>query len=383
MEIFNKSQTYPISNKKNLNQLERKENQSQFIRKVKNVKNSPITMIKNCIKSLFSGAEKVKKNSLRDNVMNSKVVPDSTAAAKESFMNTSRFNGIRADTTSREEIELSQDKTRVSNGDIMSLIGKGIISNKTENDHFPVKYDYVRNDRETDVLNKGTSNINYGIKCYNGDKIKSAEIIPGTPIGNYYNKQVFNQNLKIIQLDNGNCGTIGLKFDITKLTPDMPLLIHSGELSGCTTVYGLKDNFFYAFHSGQPGNDKSVWETETDGSKSIIDSHKKMMGSTVNIDNHADNKILSDYLSENFDSAMMAFCGHGESVISKSNVTSFDYNKSSNAIEGDKSRVANTMAMLINKDGKIKINMFSDDMTIDNKTLQTESVDMKVLNIGI
>lgn len=375
MKIFGNSQVYVVNSTINRSGLNNKENKSQFVSNVKNVKNSPITRIRNFLNNALSAAGKEKKPNIRDLIQKSYVVHDSGQTARSNFVNTPRFNGIVTNVTSNEKIKLSKDSISVLNGNIRPLVGKGILSSKgAKNDNLPVAYDYVRIDREHDLLNKNISNVNSGLECYNGDKIKSAEIIPGTPMGNYYNKQTFNDNLKIIQLDNGNCGTVGFKLDINQITPDKPLLIHGGELSGCTMVYGLKDNYFYAFHSGQPGNDKSQWETEIDGSKSIIDSHKKLTGSTANIDKATDNQILSDYLHNNFDRSMMAFCGHGEIITSKENVLSFDYNKQSILIGENKTRVANVMAMLNNENGTIKLNMLSDDMTIDKRTLKTESM---------
>lgn len=373
MKIFNNSHFYTVNNI-TAPKINSKDNNSQFANSVKSVKNTPITMIRKFFNHLFSHSGGEKKPNMRELISKSYVVPDSGYTARSNFINTSRFNGIVTKVTTGEKRELLKESASVMNGNIRPLIGKGIISMEAKNDKLPVTYDYVISDKKHEILSKNISNVNFGIECYNGDKIKSAEIIPGTPMGNYYNKQTFNRDLKIIQLDNGNCGTVGFRLDINQLTPDRPLLIHGGELSGCTMVYGLKDNYFYAFHSGQPGNDKSIWETEKDGSKSIIESHKKITGSTSDTDKEIDNETLSSYLHNNFDISMMAFCGHGETIDSKKNVLSFDYNKPSILVGENKSRVANAMAMLVNKGGVIEINMLSDDMTIDKKTLETDSM---------
>lgn len=373
MKIFNHSNTYTVNNS-TISEINKIGNKSHFCTKIKNVKNTPIQMIRKFLNRHFSSGSVAKQPNMRELISNSYVVPDSGQTARSNFVNTPRFNGIITNVSTSEKKELLKESVSVMNGNIRPLIGKGIISMKVKNDKLPVAYDYIRSDKEHEILSKNISYSNYGVECYNGDKIKSSEIIPGTPIGNYYNKQTFCNDLKIIQLDNGNCGTVGLRFDINQLTPDNPILIHGGELSGCTMVYGLKNNYFYAFHSGQPGNDKSIWETEKDGSKSIMDCHIKMTNSTPNLAKEIDNETLSRYLQNNFDISMMAFCGHGENIESKKNVISFDYNKPSILVGENKSRVANTMAMLVNKGGIIEINMLSDDMTIDKKTLETDSM---------
>lgn len=373
MKIFNCNHVY-TGNNTTTPETNGKGNSSQFTNKIKNVKNTLITMIKVLFNMNFPRSGGEKKPNMRELISKSYVVPDSGHTARSNFVNTPRFNGVVTKVTTGEKKELLKESASVMNGNIRPLIGKGIISREAKNDKFPVAYDYVRSDKECELLSKNISNVNYGIECYNGDKIKSAEIIAGTPMGNYYNKQTFNHDLKIIQLNNGNCGSIGFRLNINQLAPDKPLLIHGGGLSGCTMVYGLKDNYFYAFHSGKPGNDKSIWETEKDGSKSIIESHKKIIGSTPSADKQIDNEMLSNYLHNNFDISMMAFCGHRENIDSKKNVLSFDYNKPSTLVSENKSRVANAMAMLVNKGGVIEIDMLSDDMTIDQKTLETDSM---------
>ncbi|SFN55760.1 Rho-activating domain of cytotoxic necrotizing factor [Izhakiella capsodis] len=373
MKVFNNSRSYTVNNI-TAPKINSKDNNSQFTNSVKSAKNTPITMIRRFFNHHFSHSGGEKKPNMRELISKSYVLPDSGCTARSNFIETSRFNRVVTKLTTGEKKELLKESASVMNGNIRPFIGKGIISMEAKNDNLPVTYDYIISDKNHGILRENISSVNFGIECYNGDKIKSAEIIPGTPIGNYYNKQTFNHDLKIIQLDSGNCGTVGFRLDINQLTPDRPLLIHGGELSGCTMVYGLKDNYFYAFHSGQPGNDKSIWETKKDGSKSIIESHNKMTGSTSDTDKEIDIETLSSYLHDNFDICMMAFCGHGETIGSKKKVLSFDYNKPSILVGENKSRVANTMAMLVNKGGVIEINMLSDDMTIDKKTLETDSM---------
>ncbi|MDC5886305.1 cytotoxic necrotizing factor Rho-activating domain-containing protein [Proteus mirabilis] len=371
LDIFNSRHIYAINNPTTVT---KSESNSQFFSNVKNAENSPITMIRSFFKnqSCLGGAEK--KVSMRELINASYVVPDSGHTAKANFVNTARFNGVITEVTASEKRALEKDNASVINGNIRPLIGKGIVSSVTKNDNTPIVYDFVRSDREYNLVSRNISNVNHGIESYNGDKIKSAEIIPGTPLGNYYNKQTFDKNLNIIQLDNGNCGTVGFRFDLRQIMQNKPLLIHAGELSGCTVVYAFKDNYFYAFHSGKPGNDQSAWTTAKEGSQSIINSHQKIINSTINIDKEINNELLSSYLAQNFDISMMSFCGHGESITNKRNVFLFDYNKPSILIGEDKARVGNSMAIITNENGKIKINMLSDDITINKKTLQTESI---------
>ncbi|AQT55404.1 hypothetical protein AR325_26525 [Serratia marcescens] len=259
-------------------------------------------------------------------------------------------------------------------GTITPLIGKGIISSRCANKELPVRYDYVIIDSEHNRVSRETSEHEYGVNSYNGLGIKSAEIIPGTPIGNYHNKQTYPKELNVIQIDNGNCGTIGLRFNLEQLKPDTPLLIHGGELSGCTMAFAIKDNYFYAFHCGQFGNNKSLWKTSHEGVETIINAHLKLADTHPKAKMKFDNQVLVEHFQDNFDSSIIVFCGHGENTTSnKGNVITFDYNKPIPSTENRKSRVANAAVVLLKLNGGFKITALGDDMNIDNESLETES----------
>ncbi|HBO24651.1 MAG TPA: hypothetical protein DD649_17455 [Providencia sp.] len=378
LKNINEIKNNSLSTKNNTNYCVRKKNssnQSNFSLGISKLSRSTSGISKkNYRSSVNANLNKVARSNLRELVNKSVVISDSGANARINFANTTRFNGVETETTLSEKSELLKDKAQVMKGDVSPLIGKGIISTKVVDSKLPIECDYVRFDKESEQLTNNILDIAYGLEVYSGKNIQSAEIILGTPIGNYYNKQEFSDNLKCIQLDNGNCGTVGFRFNLSQLKPEQPLLIHSGELSGCTMVFGIKDEHFYALHSGQPGNNKSEWETEIDGSKSIIDSHKKMTGSSTKTDGQINNQVLTDYLHENFEYSIMTFCGHGENVNSQKNVISFDYNKSSTLISKNEVRVANAIVVLTNDNGVIKMSSLSDDIAIDKNSLKTKSL---------
>ncbi|PNK88332.1 cytotoxic necrotizing factor Rho-activating domain-containing protein [Serratia odorifera] len=163
-------------------------------------------------------------------------------------------------------------------GIVTPFIGKGIISSACTNKESPIKYDHVIIDKEHDSVSRETSVHEHGVYSYNGLSIESAEIIPGTPMGNYHNKQMYPEGLNVIEIANGNCGVIGIRFHLGQLKSNNPLLIHGGALSGCTIAFAIKDDCFYAFHCGQSGNNKYLWETSREGVDSIINAHHKLIG---------------------------------------------------------------------------------------------------------
>ncbi|MCW2254748.1 hypothetical protein M2263_000839 [Providencia alcalifaciens] len=186
--------------------------------------------------------------------------------------------------------------------------------------------------------------------------------------------------MKVVTIDNGNCDTIGISLNLNDIKADQPLLLHSGELSGCTMVYAINGEQLYAFHTGKPGNDDSDWKTDKEGVKSMINVHEKMAQLPTTSLNDVNNQSLIDYFHDNFDFSAVTFCGHGEQVTSQSNVIMLDYNKPSEMVNDNNARVANAVAVISKEGNTIKIETLLDYMVIDKKTLETSSINSALSN---
>lgn len=370
------SQTYRVSSKNsNLASQQKTTNLSQIL---KRAANTPSRMIKNIFFHTNERSPRTTasaRKNLRELIRASSVVNGSSESAKKAFVNTARFNGIKTDVTITQKLQLTIDKARLAEGDIGSFVGKGIIAGKHFLNELPVKCDYVRVDKSIKETIGDTRAMVSGICAYTGEHIIASELIPGTPLGNYHNQQDYSSSLNVLQLENGDCGTIGFKINIRDLPCNQQLLIHGGELSGCTVVFAQKGDDLFAFHAGQLGNDASAWETGSDGVKSIIQSYDAMTGG-ANIDDDMiyDNQMLADFLAKNFDFSSLTYCGHNESVSDHKNVSVFNYNSEASSVGDNKVRVGNAMLILTNKDNKPHIECLSDDMTINKNTLTTESI---------
>ena len=318
--------------------------------------------------------ELARKN-IRELIKTSSVVSGSSEAAKKAFVNTARFNGIKTDVTITQKLQLTIDKSQLAEGKIGSFVGKGIMAGKHFLNELPVKCDYVRVDKNIKDTISDTRAMVSGICACTGEHIIASELIPGTPLGNYHNQQDYSSSLKVLQLENGDCGTIGFKINIRDLPCDQQLIIHGGELSGCTVVFAQKGDDLFAFHAGQLGNDASAWETGSDGVKSILQSYDAMTGGANIVDGMIyDNQVLADFLAKNFDFSSLTYCGHNETVSDHKNVSVFNYNSEVSSVGDNKVRVGNAMLILTNKDNKPYIECLSDDMTINKNTLTTESI---------
>ncbi|WP_172668225.1 cytotoxic necrotizing factor Rho-activating domain-containing protein [Yersinia enterocolitica] len=257
-------------------------------------------------------------------------------------------------------------------GNIEPLVGKGIIATGKANQNLPTKMNLVRFDSQAQQRVQNTDKTPAGITCFSGGDTKSSELIPGLPLGNYFNQQRFDNNLKIITIDNGDRGTIGCQFDLAQIEEGTALLINAGELSGCTMAYAIKDDTFFSYHAGQHGNDASEWETGSDGARSIIDAHNILTSSqNPHSDAMVNNQTLVDFLADNFDFYSLTYCGHGEKVVGNTNV--FDYNQNK-VTDDNKVRLGSAMALITRENGKVKVQTLSDDMTVNKNDLTTQSL---------
>lgn len=346
----------------------------ELSRKSHNIKkqsSSPKNSILKNIKSIRNQSNKP-SNNLRELVQQSKVVVGSHLAATASFRNDAKFNHVVSEATPEQRLVLTNDKNAIMSGNIEPLVGKGLVASRQLSEKMPITANYACFDRNTSKVIYDDQQANPGIRSFSGSGITSSELIPGLPLGNYYNKQIFSDNLKVMTVLNGDRGTIGCQFDLAQIEEGTALLINAGQLSGCTMAYGIKDNTFFSYHAGQDGNDTAEWKTSRDGIRSIIDTHNAL-STNPKLEPGAtpDTQMLVNFLESNFDFYALTYCGQGEKVESNPNI--FDYNQNI-TIGDDKARVGNAMALITRQNGSIKVQTLSDDMTVNKSDLATQSL---------
>ncbi|MBY0443584.1 MAG: hypothetical protein K2Q15_00035, partial [Burkholderiales bacterium] len=333
------------------------------------------------------GSPKV-KSSLRDQIANSFVVKDSNTSASESFKNSTRFNFLSKNASEASSNEFLINKELVKQGSIQPLVGCGIIAPSMDGiKAIPIQFDYIRHDQDISMpssqpFSLASQEVKGLINTFDGAHMQAAELIPGTPLGNYFNQHQFGQELKILNMDNGQNGSVGIRINLSELPENTPLLISSGVLSGGTFIQAVKGDYLYAYNASTSKNNSSTWTTSIDGARSIIESHQKY-GDTPKLEpaNHVNNQTLVDFLSATCDFAVMTYCGHenkSDSMISQAaaNISTFDYNASAKV--DNHVQVGNAMALLIKQDGKIKIETLSDDMRINLSSRNIASANHQV-----
>ncbi|WP_157659855.1 cytotoxic necrotizing factor Rho-activating domain-containing protein [Burkholderia ubonensis] len=299
--------------------------------------------------------------------------------ATQNFRLDVRHNKIVTTSFRQEQLLFERDKMRLLSGSLAPLIGKGIVAcaGRANVDIPSAVEQCIRNDNEG-VKTGGDARAEGFIEFFHGGQAKATELIPGTPIGNFYNKFKFGDRLQVFKIKNGLQGTVGMQFDTTRMEDGDCCLFSAGALSGCTVIYALKGDMLYAYHAGTKKNCDSDWETATDGASSIYNTHR-MMTSDVGPDNSAprNNSELAAFLDQHFDFSMMVYNGKGTPLPmgDSGRVFRFDYSKTS--LEQGLAHAGNALALVKKEGDVIKIAMLGENMAIDD-ACRVQSLDARL-----
>ncbi|WP_188014099.1 cytotoxic necrotizing factor Rho-activating domain-containing protein [Photobacterium damselae] len=327
---------------------------------VKNIK-----IIKDSESLFINKPTKSKYNDLKSMVKNSSVISDSNKIAIANFEKDKRFN--------KNHINNKNENTtnQLNDGNLTPLKGKGIIGVKNGNTQLPFKCTIINDDKKGMIINQDTNIATNGIKVISGDAIQSAQLIPGTPLGQFYNKRVLDNTVTVVTVPNGQRGVNGIKIPLSNISTDKKVLFSNGALSGCLVFTAIDNNNLYIFHVGKDGNDTSPWKTNIDGANLILKHIEKLLDQKVESPNQGIQDLI-DFCSKNLKHTIIQYCGHGETYINKKNIDLFDYNTPQ---KNNPLRIGNNLT-LINPsvDGKLQISTLCDDMSINANTCETSSV---------
>ncbi|CAE6832828.1 hypothetical protein R70006_06739 [Paraburkholderia domus] len=291
---------------------------------------------------------------------------------------------------------------RLKRGDVQPLMGSGLLFGEMP-DSPGIDFDFVRSDSiiETAALSpqkfsmaeidKADGRLRGAIEVWGGGHVTSKSR-NGPVMGLWGDKNLLDDNVKIIEISNGQSGTVGVRILLEEIQEGHPIIISAGELSGCTMIYAVDADYFYAFHFGQKAGD-SDWLTSRDGAASFYKAHlslggKPFTGLRINngilTDDHGaplrGNDALVDILSNYHKSTINYFGKYAPDGTStrttkvKSNVNQFDYNRI-DPVSRDP-RVGIAYALLTKDRGKVKVSTYSEDMSIGARK---EKPDFKVL----
>ncbi|EGQ9306871.1 cytotoxin [Vibrio parahaemolyticus] len=323
------------------------------------------------------GVNQTKKGQLKSLVLDSVVVNGSNQLATRAFASDPKFN---RNNIQKSAVVNSKLMNSLEKGDVSVLKGKGIIGGESKTKQLPFICDIIKFDKNGFKSALGTDQAQYGVNVITGKDITSAQLIPGTPLGQFYNTNSFSDDLCVVHVPNGDRGITALKVSLSDIKKNQKILVSSGALSGCTSVTARDKNSMYVFHVGKSGNDTSPWKTNKDGAAMVQQCAEKLSGvRSQSTGKSSELQSLVNFCSKAFVQTTIQYCGHGEKVKAPKNVSLFDYNSPQKKTPF---RVGNHLTLISNSNGKVYISTLCDDMSINKTRCSTESLESKVVKLA-
>ncbi|ENM5780077.1 cytotoxin [Vibrio mimicus] len=318
-----------------------------------------------------------KNGQLKALVVDSVVVNGSNQLATKAFASDPKFN---KNNTQKSGVVNAKLMKSLEKGDVSVLKGKGVVGGESTTTQLPFTCDIVKYDKNGFKSSSGIDQAQHGVQVITGKNITSAQLIPGTPLGQYYNTNSFSDTVSVVYIPNGDRGLAALKVPLSDLEKNNTILISSGALSGCTSITARDKKNLYVFHVGKSGNDTSPWKTNKDGAAMVQQCAEKMSGvRSQSSGKNSDLQSLVDFCSRAFQHTVVQYCGHGEKLHTPKNVSLFDYNTPQ---KNKPFRVGNHLTLISHSNDKFKISTLCDDMWIDKKKCNTQSIDNKVVKLA-
>ncbi|MCC8420881.1 cytotoxic necrotizing factor Rho-activating domain-containing protein [Photorhabdus thracensis] len=289
-------------------------------------------------------------------------------------------------------------ESKLSAGDTSVFRTRGYLGTE-KNTKIDTSFEYLRVDKVSnhksgrifsmDSIGEG-GEMEGVISVSKGSNLSSK--LSGNTIGKWGVKDKLDDSVDFIEVSNGASGAVGIKISLNQLQEGKPVIVSAGELSGCTMIYAVDDDYFYAYHAGQNPGDNS-WLTSRDGVNSIYQTHMSLKGkpiSDLSLDNNNDLiKIFSTYdkatinyfgkkkpISLSGKNTSLSVDTHISTPYSE-NVNVFDYN----AAKGSDPRLGLAYAILTRKNGKVSVSTYSEDISIALKDKKLTSLARKEENL--
>jgi len=281
------------------------------------------------------------------------------------------------------------DSKKLNKGHTTPLKNRGLISSKTHAD-IPVSFNAVR----TDSLKRISANPFKGaendfiqdhlrlLNTFKGDSI-SSESDNGFPVGTHWGKNKLSPSVNVIEVHNGTDGALGAQIPLSNINTGSPVIVTTGSLNGCVTVFAIKDDDFYAYHAGTSSAKKGGWKTAVDGVVSIFDAHDLLTSNASDrpTGDYSYNDLVSLFAQE-YDQSLITYLGKGSAIItsSEANVGTFNYGE----IPKDTFdiRAGHSHALLARTSKAISVKAYSEDNEMKerggiNKTLASQKMTFK------
>jgi len=145
----------------------------------------------------------------------------------------------------------------------------------------------------------------------------------------YWKENNLTNNTGIINISNSTRGANGIKIELEAVKVNKPVIITSGELSGCTTILARKGGYLYQVHTGT--SEILDGFTSTIGVKKAIEVFELLEDTIIpKVEGIMNNDFLANYLAKNFDESLITYASSSAKpssviTVSHNNVSTFPY----------------------------------------------------------
>lgn len=245
----------------------------------------------------------------------------------------------------KESIESTSKSNfqKLSRGNIDVLKGRGSISSTRQRAIYPYfeaanadeqqpLFFYIKKDR---FDNHGYDQYFYDntvglngiptLNTYTGEIPSDSSSLGST----YWKKYNLTNETSIIRVSNSARGANGIKIALEEVQEGKPVIITSGNLSGCTTIVARKEGYIYKVHTGTTKSLAGF--TSTTGVKKAVEVLELLTKEPIpRVEGIMSNDFLVDYLSENFEDSLITYSSSekkpdSQITIIRDNVSVFPY----------------------------------------------------------
>ncbi|MGJ0625572.1 cytotoxic necrotizing factor Rho-activating domain-containing protein [Xenorhabdus bovienii] len=260
-----------------------------------------------------------------------------------------------------DEDLLSKEGKQLAKGHISTLAKRGLLTGKSSSP-IGLTFDAVRVDskiRMTEARPYDSNDKDFRDKIITSSGTEVTSLESGTgQVGDYWDKHHLGSDVSLINVVNGEAGTIGIRIPLNAIEEKKPIVLTSGGLSGCTMLCAHDQQYFYAYHTGQ--SNPSEWRTGVGGIETTAESHRLLTGKDPGEPKPHNNSLIA--LFENYESAHITYFGKEGTKITENSekVLTSDYN----SFKSFDPAIGYAYALLARVGNEVKIKTLSEETHI-------------------
>lgn len=210
------------------------------------------------------------------------------------------------------------------------------------------------------------------LNTYTGEILSDASSLGST----YWKKYNLTNETSIIRVSNSARGANGIKIALEEVQEGKPVIITSGNLSGCTTIVARKGGYLYKVHTGT--TIPLAGFTSTTGVKKAVEVFELLTNNPMpRVEGVMNNDFLVNYLAESFDESLITYSSSEQKIgskitISRDNVSTFPYFLDNIPEKG----FGTSVTILVRVDGNVIVKSLS-----ESYSLNVENSNISVLHV--